>query len=843
VKKASIGKKVSTLTLRVSLVAVIAVGIVAIAGLLLLRTNTATINATLGEAAAEDSRQALEARMIDNLIMSAEHSAALIDSIMYTYELTTKMIASSASDIVQNPDKYTPTPVAPPDPANGGRPSAQLIWGESVDIDAVMDDVTMMGNISDVILGVADKGTEVAYFIGSEQGYFIMVDHYAHEQPAFSDPRQRPWYIQTVENNALTWTDVYRLVRTEEFSIACAMPYYDAQGNIAGVAATSQNLIFMVDEALSNTGYSAGETQYSFIVNEQGQIVVSQNMETDVEGNVIWEDWLNSDNADLADAAQNMIARKSSAQRVQMDGTEYFIAYAPIETLPWSFVVAIEAEEVIAPALASEGRIITMMNEALRDIDLIIVTVVSAFLGVVACAVLLTGYMSRKFARALTQPVTTLQEGVRQIADGNLEHIIDLHTGDEIEELGRSVNRMALELKEYIANLQTVTAAKERIGAELHIASQIQSSMLPCTFPPFPDRDEFDIYASMIPAKEVGGDFYDFFFIDEDTLAVVIADVSDKGVHSALFMVIAKTLIKSKAQSGMSPKEVFETVNNLLCEGNEARMFVTAFLGYLHLPTGRFTYVNAGHNPPLAKQDGVWDKIRTKSGFVLALAKNREYAQDEFLIRANDEIFLYTDGVTEAMNRTDQLFGEERLFEAVDRHDGAPLSRFAQSLKQEIDQFAEGVDQADDITVLVLRYQGLGKRPASDELVVEATLENMALVQDYVESRISGCSPKMRNSIGIVIDEVFSNIAHYAYHPGSGEVIVRVTIGEDLTIQIEDSGIAFDPLAKEDPDISMPPQEREAGGLGIFMVKNIMDSVEYQRADDKNILTLRKAII
>ncbi|MCL2335300.1 MAG: serine/threonine-protein phosphatase [Endomicrobia bacterium] len=247
--------------------------------------------------------------------------------------------------------------------------------------------------------------------------------------------------------------------------------------------------------------------------------------------------------------------------------------------------------------------------------------------------------------------------------------------------------------------------------AELNVAKQIQQDMLPCIFPAFPDQTDFDIYANMRSVKEVGGDFYDFFLIDESTLAVAIADVSDKGVPAALFMVITKTLIKNNAISGKSPKEVFETVNNMLCENNEAGMFVTAFLGYLDLRSGKFTYVNAGHNAPLLRSgdsdptERRFDWLNVTPGFVLAGMEDMFYKTHEVTLRPGDELFLYTDGVTEAVNRENKLFGSPRLLETANAYLNLPLKEFTVSIKREIDKFADGAEQADDITMLVLRYK------------------------------------------------------------------------------------------------------------------------------------------
>jgi len=255
--------------------------------------------------------------------------------------------------------------------------------------------------------------------------------------------------------------------------------------------------------------------------------------------------------------------------------------------------------------------------------------------------------------------------------------------------------------------LDAERAKKERIDAELNVATHIQTSMLPHTFPAFPHRAEFDIYATMLPAKEVGGDFYDFFLLDDNTLAVVIADVSGKGVPAALFMVIAKTLIKSNALYGKNPKDVFEAVNNILCENNEENMFVTAFLGYLDIPSGKFTFANAGHNPPLLRSGKQFDWLKTKPGFILACMENMLYKQYEVFLQPDDELFLYTDGVTEAMNNERELFSDPRLLETANNYLDLPLKEFTEKLKGEIYKFADGAEQSDDITTLALRYKGV----------------------------------------------------------------------------------------------------------------------------------------
>ena len=239
--------------------------------------------------------------------------------------------------------------------------------------------------------------------------------------------------------------------------------------------------------------------------------------------------------------------------------------------------------------------------------------------------------------------------------------------------------------------------------AELNVARNIQRDMLPCIFPAFPERDEFDVYASMEPAKEVGGDFYDFFLVDDRHLAIVISDVSGKGVPAALFMVITKTLIKNQTQPGIPLGEVFTRVNDQLCENNGEGMFVTSFMAVLDLDTKLLTFVNAGHNPPLLRRSGEgFQFLRTKPGFVLAGLEGMAYREDSIQLSKGDRLFLYTDGVTEAINASTELYGDDRLIQALNQASNLPLDQLLSGVKASMDAFTAGAEQFDDITMLAL---------------------------------------------------------------------------------------------------------------------------------------------
>jgi serine phosphatase RsbU (regulator of sigma subunit) len=298
-------------------------------------------------------------------------------------------------------------------------------------------------------------------------------------------------------------------------------------------------------------------------------------------------------------------------------------------------------------------------------------------------------------------------EMAQAIAAGNLDAPLEL--ASDKDTLGRALLTMTAEMKKYIRELTETTAAKERIQSELRVATDIQTSLLPRIFPAFPDRPEFDIYAAMDPAKEVGGDFYDFFFIDGEHLCFLIADVADKGVPAALYMMVAKTLIKTEAQRIGAPDEILSRVNAILAADNENCMFVTVFCAVLNTGTGELRFANAGHNPPLICNKGQgFDYVKIKVGFVLGPIADSVYVTETVTLKENDIFFLYTDGVTEAKNPEAELYGEKRLREALNRGEVSDLSELVHFIRAEVEHHANGAPQSDDVTMLAVRFKGRG---------------------------------------------------------------------------------------------------------------------------------------
>ena len=294
-----------------------------------------------------------------------------------------------------------------------------------------------------------------------------------------------------------------------------------------------------------------------------------------------------------------------------------------------------------------------------------------------------------------------VNDSLSKITDGDLSVVVDVRSNSEFASLSDDINSTVVTLKRYIAE------ATARIDKELEFAKAIQHSALPSVFPPFPNKTEFDIYALMDTAKEVGGDFYDFYFVGEDRLAFLIADVSGKGIPAAMFMMTSKTLIKSFAETGCDVNEVFTLANAKLCESNDAGMFVTSWMGVLDLKTGMVEYANAGHNPPLVRhKDGSFEYLKSRAGFVLAGMEGIRYRKNELQLSPGDEIFLYTDGVTEATDANNELYGEERLLRFMNTLHDLPSSEVCGMVKTDVDAFVGDAPQFDDITMVYLRYNG-----------------------------------------------------------------------------------------------------------------------------------------
>ncbi|MBR4193249.1 MAG: SpoIIE family protein phosphatase, partial [Oscillospiraceae bacterium] len=406
---------------------------------------------------------------------------------------------------------------------------------------------------------------------------------------------------------------------------------------------------------------------------------------------------------------------------LEVDGEKTYVAYAPISTLGWTQLLCISQENLNATAYLLAEKTDAVMEESVTELrsnegSTIITTMVIAVLMLV-----LAGILSLVFSKRLVDPIKKMTLRISEMKGDNMSFQVEdvLLTGDEIEVLARAFANMSEKMRGYVREIVSITSEKQRMATELSVAADIQLNMLPTTFPAFPERKEFELFAVMDPAKEVGGDFYDFFLIDEDHLALVIADVSGKGVPAALFMVISKTLIKNVALSGLynSPAEILQEVNGRLCEGNKDDMFVTVWLGVLTISTGELISACAGHEYPVffrREQGFVLEK--DPHGLAMGVLESSRYRNVRWHMDPGDLLFLYTDGVPEANNSREELFGNERMLKALEssrreaREQGdteeLDLQRFLRNMRAQIDSFAGETPQYDDLTMLCVEYKG-----------------------------------------------------------------------------------------------------------------------------------------
>lgn len=512
-----------------------------------------------------------------------------------------------------------------------------------------------------------------------------------------------------------------------------------------------------------------------------------------------------------------------SKQRVELDNKNRHISY---DFAFWLFVCVVIAFFITSSFTQQLIYRITTDDASLYRSVTFYIVIFMEILIYTAIFILIYQMLKKKVVRNLYR----VNEELNAITNGNLDTVIDIRAYREFSELSDHVNATVSTLKRYIRE------AEERIDQELEFARQIQLSALPSNEKPFAARPDFDLYASMDAAKEVGGDFYDFYLLDRFTLVFLIADVSGKGIPAAMFMMRAKTLIRDLAESGKPVNEVFELANRKLCEGNTAEMFITAWMGKLDLRTGRLTYVNAGHNPPLLRRrDGAFAYLRTKPNFVLAGMEMTRYRLNELQLTPGDALYLYTDGVTEAFNEENELFGEEQLEALLAKTDGMSARTVCGAVAESLQQFVGKAAQSNDITMLCVRMDAMQE---SDRMKTYPDDNSYAIVQTFLNDRLGtvGVSPKVLNRVQVANDEIWSNIVHYS---GASEASLHLRReGDTLYLDYADNGTPYDPTKAAEVDTTLSAEERSIGGLGLHMVRKMTTSMTYVYAEGQNRLSL-----
>ena len=679
-----------------------------------LKKLTEETNLRQKEAITEISSTTMDAVVADSLASRTEMAAKLADDLFTKLSSTVRILADSAEDLLQSPELYSARPFALPDASMDGKITMQLVGetGRMPEDPATLEKLGLLANLSDLMTALYRNAGTSSVYIAVPEGYMLCVDDKSgarvdEQGNILTIPiRERPWYVGAAQSDSIFFTDVLQDTFTGEIGITCTIPIRQ-NGRLVAVAAADMFLDQMA-EAVANSG---DVVHYTCIINNQGHVVFSPQNQGTLRARTAEEaeDLRLSEQKDLAAFVRDALNGSTGVQELDMDGDRVYLAGAPVETLGWAVVSLVDKAATERPAVMMQEQFDSTLNEAASSFNQGLDRSKQTIIILILMILILGSAAALTVSKRIVRPLEHMTQKVRSLGGKNLQFMMedDYRTGDEIEILAESFATLSTKTLQYVDQVQRVTAEKERIGAELTMANAIQRSQLPRLFPPFPNRHEFNLFATMKPAKEVGGDFYDFFMVDNDHVALVMADVSGKGVPAALFMMVTRMLIKSRIQSGESPSEALTNVNRQLCESNELGFFVTAWLAVLEISTGKGVAVNAGHeHPALRRSGGQYELVLYRHSLALAALDGVQFRQHEFQLFPGDSFFVYTDGVTEATSSEKELFGTERMLEALNKAPDAEPDEILATVMGDIQRFMDGEDQFDDITMLCLKYNG-----------------------------------------------------------------------------------------------------------------------------------------
>ena len=736
--KLNIHKKVLILVLGTGLIAFLVLGTFAYFGQKVVQKDMAEMSVELGEKSASYTEKFLTNELKKTFGNLAKVKADFINREMLITLEDAKILADAMTEIISHPENYLPK--NPPDPRTSPIKNGQTYLIFAPDLrdkvtPEIQQEIAIAANIGDLLDEITRNYSNYncTAFAGSANGWhlcsrIVLGDDnkanfdenipFSYERIYEFDPRTRPWYLKAADNQQPILSDLYTTIGgTGEKSyqqIGASAPFYDAAGNFAGVV----GLDYSNDDIykfINQTQFA--QSGINFVLNERGEVIFSSQQEgvfavNDSEDLVIrvgGRDLRNRSEKDISDATAKMVAREQGISLINLEGKDYYLAFAPMEDINWSFGMLVSEEEILN-STESTGDYFFKQVTKLQDQMRQEYSYANNLVAVVPVALLIIlFFMSTNLSRRFVKPINELSVGVKEISGGNLDKKLNIHTGDEIEHLATCFNGMTDEIKTYMANLEKETAERERIATELDVAKDIQNGMLPKDFPA---RADFELFATMTPAKEVGGDFYDFYFLDETHVAITVADVSGKGISAALFMVISKTMLNIFAESfykqnGLAP--VVAAANEQLCANNEAMMFVTVFIGVLDLESGEFTYVNAGHNPPVVyrAEENHCEFLDVKKNFVMGPMDGIPFIEQKTTFKRGDLIFIYTDGVTEALNVADEEYLPDRLIKFMNSTDcRADLETLLKNIRGDVADHVGEAAQSDDITMFALRFNG-----------------------------------------------------------------------------------------------------------------------------------------
>ena len=584
--------------------------------------------------------------------------------------------------------------------------------------------------MSEIMLAMYKNSDKLnSCFVATTDGCILFVDDrsdvYINEDGsvAYAPPMAvRPWYKQAAEAGDLIFTDVEADSFTGILGLVCAAPVYHNGELVAVVGAD----IFLtsISDYVKN---ASSENGFLCVINQEGQVLFSPRTEGVFKAALSRdaEDLRASGNEALSSFISQALRERTGVTLVEADGKEYYLTGAPMGTLGWTVVSAVEKEITDQPTksmLARYDEINAGATAAYRE------GVAKASRTRVWLTVLLlltASFAALTLGGRVVRPLEKMTKRINSLSgsDQVFEMEDAYRTKDEIEILAESFADISKKTRDYIVQITRITAEKERISTELSLANRIQADMMPHIFPAFPERNEFNIYASMDPAKEVGGDFYDFFLVDDDHLCMVMADVSGKGVPAALFMMASKIILQSVAMLGGSPAEILTKTNQAICSNNQEEMFVTVWVGILELSTGKLTAANAGHEYPVIRHpDGQYEIFNDKHGFVIGGMDGMKYKEYQLQLEPGTRLFVYTDGVPEATSDKNELFGMERMLAALNTDPTAGPEQVLKNVRSAVDGFVKDAEQFDDLTMLCMEYVGpdAGKPKAGETHEEEA---------------------------------------------------------------------------------------------------------------------------
>ena len=712
-KRRSLREKISRVAIFMTESALVIVAIVMFFAIFGLRSTFIKSSEKAGADAEVISSETMRRQIEESLQQSAQAKADSADNALKKFQTSVQIVADTVTNMYNNEGDYGERSVPLPDKEKDGKLSVQLLFSEKTDKDSsdVKKELGLLANAQDTLVSVNKNDPNmVSNYIAAKSGIMIQADYISSKKfdengnimPYEADTR--PWYKGASKNQKPFFTSLSRDAHTSGVGIMCGVPFYKGK-EFMGVAGAGMYLTELEKAVLETR---VGKNGYACMIDGEGQVIFSsgggETFSDDLEKVT---DLRKSDQKDLAELVTKAVKGERGIAVLSLDGVDSCVAYSPLETVGWTFFTIIPETEVQAPTNSLVRSLETSTERTVEDSNGQIRYVLIAMVVVFIILYILSFFVSKKAAKVLVREVVELTEKVENIKGDDLDFEWNVDTGDEIQVLAMSFASLTERMKRYISDITEITAREQRIASELSLATNIQASMVPTNFDDYKDFKAFDLFASMTPAKEVGGDFYDFFMTDDDHIALVMADVSGKGVPAALFMAKAMTAIKTRTLMGGNPADILSDVNDQMCEGNEAELFVTVWLAIIDLKTGKGMAANAGHeHPALRHKDGSFELIKYRHSPAVATMEGMPFKEHEFEVLPGDTIYVYTDGATEATNANNELFGEERLTDALNINPGANPEELLKNVENSIGGFVAEAPQFDDLTMMAFIYHG-----------------------------------------------------------------------------------------------------------------------------------------